>query len=91
MPIKVGTVDLELKLLPLVLEADGSARVSVRKGYTQDGVFNAIAEEQHSFSIAEVSAVLDTMPMQGLSRRDDLSFAVYSMLVSKGLATGTIS
>lgn len=91
MPILLKNVDLELKMLPLTMAADGSATVVARKGYTEDGDFKAFSEVTLYFTKEEVSAVLDTPPVEGLSRRDDLSFAVYQMMVAKGYAEGTIS
>lgn len=92
MPITMGNVSLELKLLPLVLLPDGSSKVSVRKGYTdENNKFVVISTSTYTFTPTETAAVLDAPPVADLTRRDDLSLAVYGMLVSKGYASGTIS
>ena len=86
MPVSYGVYKKQLKLLPLTLYPDGRASVSVRFGYVgEDEVFNAISEQAFQIDEAGVSAILDAQPMHGLSRRDDLSYAVYGYLVGNGL------
>lgn len=91
MPITLDTVTLEYKSLPVVLSDDGSATITLRKGYMKDGVFNAIATENYYATKEELSAILDATPIQGLSRRVDLSLVLYQFCVSKGATSGVIS
>lgn len=91
MPITIGTVELQQKLLPMTLTPEGGASVTIRKGWMDGSTFVCIGDTTHNFTPEEVSQVLDTDPVPGLSRRDDLSLAVYQMLVAKGIAMGTIS
>lgn len=93
MPVTYGNYTKTMKLLPLTLQADGGASISVRFGYVgDDGVFIPATENSFSFSPEVVSSILDVPPTPGLSRRDDLSYAIYSYLVTHGLIpAGTIS
>lgn len=92
MPIALGSVNLEYKSLPLVLNADGSAVVTLRKGYfDKDNNFVIVAMENYFATPAEVSAILDTQGNASLTRRDDLSLAIYQWCVTKGAEIGTIS
>lgn len=86
MPITYGTFTKQLKLLPLVLQADGGATVTVRYGFVgDDGVFTASTEQQIPIDAASVNSILSEKSMPGMSRRDDLSFAIYTYLVRAGL------
>jgi hypothetical protein len=86
MPVTYGTFTKQLKLLPLVLQANGGATVTVRYGYVgEDGEFTASTEQQFAIEPDKVSELLDAKPVQGLSRRNDLSFAIYGYLVKVGL------
>ncbi len=92
MPITLDTVTLEYKSLPLLLREDGTASVTLRKGYVAAGSF--IETERHTVDVSaeEVAAVLDASPMPGLTRRDDLSLALYQRMVALGHAeAGKIS
>lgn len=92
MPITLDAVTLEYKSLPLLLREDGSAIVTLRKGYMRNGQF--IETERSTFDVTadDVSAVLDANPTPKLTRRDDLSLALYTRLVSLGLVeAGAIS
>ena len=91
MPITIGTVELQQKLLPMTLTPEGGASVTIRKGWMEGDNFVCISDTTHNFTPEEVSLVLDAPPVAGLSRRDDLSLAVYQMMVTKGIAMGTIS
>ena len=87
MPIFTDTVRIAYKLLPLVLNADVSAMITLRKGYIkQDGEWVEIDCKELQISPENTSLVLDTMPTPGLTRRDDLSYAIYTYLVENGLA-----
>lgn len=86
MPVTYGNFTKQLKLLPLSLFADGSASVSVRFGYVgEDGVFTPITQQDFLISSAGVTEILEATPTPGLSRRDDLAYAMYTYLVSHGL------
>ena len=91
MPITLDTVTLEYKSLPLVLSDDGSATVTLRKGYTINSEFIAIASENYYATKEEVAAILDVAGIQGITRRADLSLALYQFCVSKGAQSGLIS
>lgn len=91
MPITLDTVTLEYKSLPVVLSDDGSATITLRKGYTKDGVFYAISSESYYASKEELAEILDQPAINGLTRRVDLSLVLYQFCVSKGAQTGVIS
>lgn len=92
MPISYGTYDMQLKLLPLVLFDHGGAEVTVRYGFVIDGEFRATSQRSFTISADDVSLILDAPPTAGLTRRDDLSLAVYAYLVAQGLVeAGEIS
>jgi hypothetical protein len=93
MPVVYGNYTKQLKLLPLTLHSDGSAIVSVRYGFTDElGNFEAATEKSVFIGEEGVSAILDSEGIAGLTRRDDLSFAVYTYLVTNGyIEAGTIS
>lgn len=84
MPITYGTYIKQLKLLPLILLADGSARVDVRDGFVDEaGEFVGRSSRTIQVSAEDVSTILDAPPVAGMSRRDDLSLAVYRFLVDR--------
>lgn len=85
MPITLGDVTLEYKSLPLVLREDGSASVTIRKGYTKDGAFVEIERKSVEFNAEDVSLILDAQPVPTLTRRDDLAIALYQELVARNL------
>lgn len=92
MPIALGSVDLEYKSLPLTLNSDGTCTVTLRKGYhDKDGNFVIVGMENYTASPAETSAILDVKGNSNLTRRDDLSLAIYQFCVSKGAEVGVIS
>jgi hypothetical protein len=87
MPIFTDTVRIAYKLLPLVLEADGSALITLRKGYVKsNGEWCEINSQALQISAQNTSLILDAMPTPELTRRDDLSYAIYTYLVTNGLA-----
>lgn len=93
MPIAQETVTITYKLLPLTLFPDGTAQVTVRRGLQYA---NGSWEEINQKNIVidnpvTVSSILDADPVPGLSRRDDLSLAVYNYLVSIGEVSGLVS
>jgi hypothetical protein len=92
MPITGEQVTIVYKLLPLTLSSDGTASISVRRGLLHaSGMFECLSEVAYFINTEDTSSVLDAPPIYGLSRRDDLSFAVYNYCVSKGYVTGIIS
>lgn len=92
MPITGEQVSIAYKLLPLTLFADGSSEISIRRGLQHiNGEFESLTEKIVRISIDDTSSVLDTLPINGLTRRDDLSYAVYLWLVSHGEVDGIIS
>lgn len=85
MPITYGTYTKQLKLLPLVLNSEGTAVITVRYGYVRDGEdFVDVSAGQFNIDSATVSSILDAPPTPGLTRRDDLSLAIYQYLVTQG-------
>lgn len=91
MPITLEQVQLEYKSLPLTLNEDGSCNVTLRKGYYKDGNFIIVAMEPYHANAEETSAILDVQGIPQLTRRDDLSLAIYQFCVSKGAEAGIIS
>lgn len=92
MPITLGEVTLEYKSLPLLLREDGTAQVTVRKGYMRDEQFVEIERKTVDCDAASVSAILDSEPIGKLTRRDDLSLALYAAMVQLGhVEAGEIS
>lgn len=91
MPITLGSFTLEYKSLPLLFNEDGSMVITLRRGYVEGGVFRAISTETYFATREEVEKVLDIKPMDGLTRRDDLSLALYQFCISKGAEVGEIS
>lgn len=58
----------------------------VRFGYVgEDGIFVGSTEQTFTFDESVVSGILDAQPSAGMSRRDDLSLAIYTYLVTSGL------
>lgn len=92
MPITLGEVTLEYKSLPLLLREDGSASVTLRKGYMRNGQFIETERSTVDVTADDVSAVLDANPTPKLTRRDDLSLALYTSMVQLGhVEAGEIS
>jgi hypothetical protein len=91
MPIIGETVNIEYKLLPLTLNADGSSIVYLRKGFTVNGVFQAVETIEGAFTPAETMGILMAQPAAGKNRLDDFCDAMYELFVAKGLASGTIA
>lgn len=85
MPISYGVFEKQLKLLPLILYADGSASIAVRFGYVDNNEFTPTTEKTFNISPIDVSSILDTIPTPTLTRRNDLALAVYTYLVTHGL------
>lgn len=93
MPITYGKYTKQVKLLPLTLNPDGSAVVSVRWGFQpESGDWNPFSEQQFHITPEDVSKILDVSPRAGLTRRDDLAYCVYEYLVTSGkMEAGEIS
>ena len=92
MPVTAEQVTIVYKLLPLCLNTDGSASISIRKMLEHaNGNLDYLSEQSYQISIADTAAVLDAEPTPGLTRRDDLSYAIYMYCVEKGYIAGIIS
>lgn len=76
--------------LPLTFNADGGATLVMRKGEIINGVFYPIDSKMFEISAADLSAVLDTQPETGMTRRDDLVKQIYQYVLSTGVIEGTI-
>lgn len=91
MPISLGQVTLEYKSLPLQYNVDGSVVITLRKGYMKGEEFVVIGSETYVASKEEADVIMDAQPLNGLTRRNDLSLAIYQFCVSKGAEAGVIS
>lgn len=91
MPISLGQVTLEYKSLPIQYNVDGSVVITLRKGYVKDDEFIVIGSETYTANKQEADLIMDANPINGLSRRNDLSLAIYQFCVSKGAEMGVIS
>ena len=92
MPITLETVSLQYKSLPITLHEDGSCTVSLRKGYFDEfNNFVIVGIENYHATSAETSTILDVEGLHGLTRRDDLSLAIYQFCISKGAQVGVIT
>lgn len=91
MPITIGSVTIEYKSLPIQYNSDGTVNVTLRKGYMKDGEFVVIGLETYTATKEEANAIMDVPPTGGLTRRNDLSLAIYQFCVSKGAEVGVIT
>jgi len=85
MPISYGVYEKQLKLLPLTMNIDGSADVTLKYGFIENGLFNPFNEKSIRISPQAVADILDSTPQVGMTRRDDLALAIYSYLVTNDL------
>lgn len=85
MPISYGSFEKQMKLLPIVMHADGRVTVTVRIGYMEDGNLLSASEQNYEISAEDVSTLLDVPARAGATRRDDLAYAIYVHLVTSGL------
>jgi hypothetical protein len=91
MPITYGQYTKQIKLLPLILDAAGGAKITVRYGYVGiDNQFIPFTDSTFNMDPTTVGSVLDATPIPGLTRRDDLTFAIYNYLVAAGLVEAGI-
>lgn len=93
MPVAQEQVTITYKLLPLTLFPDGTTQVTVRRGLQYlDGRWEEIGQKNIIIDDPlKVSEILDVEPVIGLTRRDDISLAVYNYLVSIGEVSGLVS
>lgn len=91
MPILGPTLILEYRLLPLTLNADGSALVYLRKGVATADGFQVLETLEAALSVEETQTLLAAEPEPGKTRRADLSDALYQLLQAKGLAAGSLT
>ena len=91
MPITLGSVTIEYRSLPIQYNSDGTVTITLRKGYMQGSEFLVIGLENYSATKEEANAIMDAHPTAGLTRRDDLSLAIYGFCVSKGAEVGVIT
>jgi hypothetical protein len=85
MPISYGSYEKQLKLLPIILNLDGSADITLKYGFIDNGSFMAFDEKVVKISPEGVRSVLDIQANTNLTRRDDLSLAIYNYLVANNL------
>jgi hypothetical protein len=91
MPIVGPTLNLEYRLLPLTLNADGSSMVYLRKGFTTDTGFQVLETLETALTVEETQVLLLAEPTPGKNRSDDLSDAVYQLLLDKGVVSGSLT
>jgi hypothetical protein len=92
MPVTADQVTVTYHLLPLTLTADGCAEVTVRRFMTHaDGTQELVDTKNLSLSQTEAATLLGAQPTAGKIRKDDLSDAVYALLIARGDIKGTIS
>jgi len=91
MPIVGPTLNLEYRLLPLTLNADGSSMVYLRKGFTTDGGFQVLETLETALTVEETQGLLLAEPSPGKNRSDDLSDALYQLLLDKGVVAGSLT
>lgn len=91
MPILGPTLTLEYRLLPLTLNADGSALVYLRKGVATADGFQVLETLEAALSVEETQALLAAEAEPGKTRRADLSDALYQLLQAKGFAAGSLT
>lgn len=86
MPITYGDYTKLVKSLPLTLNADGTAKLTMRFFYKNNITNEETPAEQttYDFTAQQVSDILDTYPITGLTRRDDLAISMYQYLVQHG-------
>ena len=85
MPISYGVYEKQVKLLPLTMQADGSADITLKYGFIENSQFNVVSEKIVKIAPQAAAEILDSMPQAGMTRRDDLAFAIYNYLVTNGL------
>lgn len=91
MPIVGPTLNLEYRLLPLTLNADGSSMVYLRKGFATDTGFQVLETLETALTVEETQGLLLAEPTPGKNRADDLSDAVYQLLLDKGVVSGSLT
>ena len=84
------SVNIEYKLLPITLNEDGSSMINFSEGFTLDGTYTVVKRSELPLSVAETQGILLTQTTPGKTRREDLAEALYTLLISKGLVSGTI-
>lgn len=84
------SVNIEYKLLPITLNPDGSSMITFSEGFTLNGEYTIVKRNELFLTTEETQGILMTQTTAGKTRRADLSDALYSLLLTKGLVTGTI-
>lgn len=88
----LNNVTLLYKILPILYNPDGTVVITLRKGFIDlDGSFVIYGQENYFATKEEADTILDAPPTEGLSRRDDLSKALYEFCILKGAQEGVIS
>lgn len=85
MPItSTQTVSREIKSLLFV--NDGSLNVVLIR--FEDGVL--VGEDAYRIEPAQAAALLDILPIEGLTIRQQIIYSVYQFLITSGMVAGTI-
>jgi hypothetical protein len=84
MPISYGSFEKQMKLLPIVMHADGRVSVTVRIGYMEGNSLMSASEQTHVLESDVVNSLLDVPSLPSMTRREDLAYAIYAHLVTSG-------
>jgi hypothetical protein len=85
-----STLKVVYKALPIRINEDGSAAVTVRMGYIDGENFVVLTTKQVALDAAQAATILQAMPEAGKTRWDDLGGALYAYLIAQGYITGEI-
>jgi hypothetical protein len=87
MPIATTRV-LHYEALPIIVQQDGTADITIQIGEDIDGQFRAIGAQGVRLDSSQVSAFLDQVPPDPTkTRREDLTAALYAYLEALGILT----
>lgn len=89
MPI-ITNKTLTVKILPVTINEDFSARVTLRKGVVEGDSFVAMSFQEVQIPPADLLQILSATPAAGKNRYQDLSDSLYEYLVAKGVVEGEI-
>ena len=90
MKIQGDTVTIHHSIQSLELRHDGSMTVTLLAGYDNAGVFTATSSQRFEIDAGLVGSMLDNIPNQGMTRRQDIDTALYTYFIDAGLIAGTI-
>lgn len=89
--ILVENVQLVKKITSLTLLTDYAAEIVISTGVIgSDNIFSPLTYETMHLSPEQVTPILLAEVTSGKARKDDISDAIYSYLISENILTGTI-